>query len=78
MPTRSFPNGPPNGGKLQMLRGRIRHFIAQKIAQLEPLIGTEESSVKEKTIEEKLKIERIHGQIDAYNVVLEEVIKMIG
>ena len=77
MPTRSFP-GKPQGGKLQMLRGRIRHFIAQKIAELEPLIGTEESSVKEKTIEEKLKIERIHGQIDAYNVVLEEVIKMIG
>ena len=78
MPTRSFPNGKPQGGKLQMLRGRIRHFIAQKIAELEPLIGTEESSVKEKTIEEKLKIERLHGQIEAYNVLLEEVIKLVG
>ena len=77
MPTRSFPNGPPNGGKLQMLRGRIRHFIAQKIAELEPLIGTEDSPV-EHIPEQKIKIEKLYSEIEAYNVVLEEVIKMIG
>jgi len=77
MPVRSFPNGKPQGGKLQMLRGRLRHFIAQKIAQLEPLIGTEDSPI-EHTQEQKIKIEKLYSEIETYNVVLEEVIKMIG
>lgn len=61
-----------------MLRGRIRYFISQKMGELEPLIGTEESFTTERTTEERIRIERLQGEIQAYNVVLEEVIKMIG
>ena len=78
MPVRSFPNGKPQGGKMQMLRGIIRYFILQKMAELEPLIGTEDSFTTERTTEERIRIERLQSEIQAYNVVLEEVIKMIG